>query len=142
MQTTLKDIARNAAADIAVQGQSIPALRGFVDSYIAQFSLLGIQLLWTTDTQNALDLCRSKKTIMKETNTKMMQVLMELSSWCLQDLGSKMNRRKIETLITIHVHQRDVTNDLTTLYKQKKLHDGNDFEWLKQARFFWRPDGC
>eukprot|EP00937_MAST-01D_sp_MAST-1D-sp2_P006201 g6201.t1 len=145
MQATLKDIARNAAANIAVAGRVIKALRGFVDNYIAQFALLGIQLPWTTDTQNALDLCKQKKSIMKETNTKMIQVLTELSSWCLQDLGSKMNRRKIETLVTIHVHQRDVTNDLATLYKQKKLHDGNDFEWFKQARFSWRSDqagGC
>jgi dynein heavy chain len=28
-----------------------------------------------------------------------------MSSWCLQELGSKANRRKIETLVTIHVHQ-------------------------------------
>jgi dynein heavy chain len=42
--------------------------------------------------------------------------------------------------VTIQVHQRDVTNDLTNLYKQKRLNSADDFEWLKQARFFWRPD--
>lgn len=69
-----------------------------------------------------------------------MQVLHEMSSWCLQDLGSKSNRRKIETLVTIHVHQRDVMNDLAALNRQKKINDPNDFEWLKQARFYWRPN--
>ena len=47
MQTTLKDICRNSAADIAVAGESIHSLRGFVDNYCAQFALLGIQLLWS-----------------------------------------------------------------------------------------------
>ena len=35
-------------------------------------------------------------------------ILSELSGWCLEDLGSKMNRVKIETLVTIQVHQKDV----------------------------------
>ena len=60
---------------------------------------------------------------------------------CLpQDLGSALNRKKIETLVTIQVHQRDVTNDLNSLYKVRKIQSADDFEWLKQARFFWRPD--
>ena len=31
------------------------------------------------------------------------------------------------------------------LYKKKLIHDANDFEWTKQARFYWRPqasDDC
>lgn len=41
---------------------------------------------------------------------------------------------QIETLVTIHVHQRDVMNDLATLHRQKRISDANDFEWLKQVR--------
>jgi dynein heavy chain len=58
----------------------------------------------------------------------------------VQDLGNALNRKKIETLVTIQVHQRDVTNELNSLYKARKLSTADDFEWLKQARFFWRPD--
>ena len=51
--------------------------------------------------------------------------------------------------MTIHVHQRDVTAELAALAKNKRITDANDFEWLKQARFYWRdgiadeisPDG-
>ena len=50
-----------------------------------------------------------------------------------------MNRKKIETLITIQVHQRDVFAELTRLYKERKA-SANDFEWLKQARFYFYPD--
>ena len=51
-----------------------------------------------------------------------------------------MNRVKVETLVTIQVHQRDVLGDLGKLYKERKIQDTQDFEWLKQARFEWRPD--
>ncbi|CAN0307235.1 unnamed protein product, partial [Hapterophycus canaliculatus] len=86
--------------------------------------------------------CRQKKNIIKETNQKQLEVLREMSSWCLQDLGSSSNRTKVETLVTIHVHQRDVMNDLATLHRHKRISDANDFEWLKQARFYWRPNSA
>lgn len=141
MQLTMKDLCRACAIDIHAQvGNDISQLRKFVDNNIAQFALLGIQLLWTMDCQTALEACKVKKSIMKETNEKQLAVLQEMSSWCLQDLGSKANRRKIETLVTIHVHQRDVMADLMVLYRTKRINDANDFEWLKQARFYWRPN--
>lgn len=43
------------------------------------------------------------------------------------------DHHKVETLVTIHVHQRDVMNDLSTLHRQKRISDANDFEWLKQV---------
>lgn len=138
-QYTMKDIARNCSSDVAQVTNDIHQLRGFVDSYISQFALLGIQMLWTMDMQSSLEVCRAKKNIMKECNQRQSEILREMSSWCLTDLGTKVNRRKIETLVTIHVHQRDVTTELAALAKVKKIQDPNDFEWLKQARFYWRP---
>ena len=150
MQLTMKDIARGCASDILPVQNDLHLLRSFVDSYIAQFALLGVQMLWTKDVQEALEQMRTKKNSVKDCNTRQSEILREMSSWCLQDLGSAVNRRKIETLVTIHVHQRDVTNELAALARNKKLGDANDFEWLKQARFYWRnaasdeisPDGA
>ena len=138
MQLTMKDISRNCASDAAAVS-AISDLRKFVDSYIAQFALLGIQMLWTSDMQTALDSSKVKKNAMKDCNTRQADILREMSRWCLEpDLGSAINRRKMETLVTIHVHQRDVTSDLASLAKSRKSLDPNDFEWLKQARFYWR----
>lgn len=139
MQLTMKDIARNCAGDVNQVSNDIHNLRGFVDAYISQFALLGIQMLWTMDMQLALEQCKVKKNAMKECNQRQNDILREMSNWCLQDLGSKVNRRKIETLVTIHVHQKDVTTELYNLFRSKKIQDPNDFEWLKQARFYWRP---
>ncbi|RYG67614.1 hypothetical protein EON64_07065, partial [archaeon] len=138
MQLTMKDLTRNCASDLAALAGELGQLRNFVDNNIAQFSLLGIQILWTTDMQLALEQMKTKKNSMKDCNTRQNEILRIMSSWCLQDLGSAVNRRKIETLVTIHVHQKDVTNDLTQLARNKKITDPNDFEWLKQARFYWK----
>eukprot|EP00936_MAST-01D_sp_MAST-1D-sp1_P000393 g393.t1 len=134
MQVTMKVLCEKAAVEC--RGD----LRTFVDSTCGQFALLGIQLNWTVDSTTALEQCKTNKRAMQDTNKQQLGVLSELSSWCLQDLGSKMNRKKIETLVTIQVHQRDVFNDLTRLFKERKIHGPGDFDWLQQARFYWRPE--
>ncbi len=55
LQLTMKDLTRICAADVANVGSDISRLRGFVDSSYAQFALLGVQLMWTTDVQSALE---------------------------------------------------------------------------------------
>lgn len=51
----MKDLTRICASDVANVGQDISRLRGFVDGAYAQFALLGVQLMWTTDVQTALE---------------------------------------------------------------------------------------
>ena len=93
MQKTMKYLCSNAGTHMAAAGTEITTLRHFVDEAKAQFALLGIQFMWTTDTQNSLEECSKKKNSMKECNSRQLDVLRELSSWCLQDLGFKVNRR-------------------------------------------------
>ncbi|KDO29332.1 hypothetical protein SPRG_05868 [Saprolegnia parasitica CBS 223.65] len=146
MFLTMKSLCRDAAADC----MTLP-LREFVNKSCGQFALLGIQVLWTAQSQDALTRCKTTKGIMGETSKKQAMLLSELSSWCLTDLGTKLNRIKIETLITIQVHQRDCFTELSRLFKDRKIQDATDFEWLKQARIYWRvapasdrfgPDAC
>ena len=134
MQNCCCRLLQDCAADVVLASANLDNMRSFVDNTCAQYALLGLQLMWTADMQQALEQCKTKKNVMKDANTKSLNVLTKLSSWCLQDLGSALNRKKIETLVTIQVHQRDVTNEL------RALKSADDFEWLKQARFFWRPD--
>ena len=140
MQSTMKEHARKCAGGVSDVSADISKLRPLVDVNIAQFALLAVQILWTYETQTALELCRSKQGVMNENNLKQQKVLEEMSGWCLQDLGTKVNRRKIETLVTVHVHQRDIAEELLKLYKAKKVQRPSDFDWLKQARFYWKPN--
>ena len=142
MRLTLKEKARICAMELAEVQSDLNQLRPLVDRSIAQFALLAIQIMWTYETQTALEQCRTKKNAMKENSQRQVQILSEMSSWCLQDLGTKVNRRKIETLVTIHVHQRDIAHELMVSARNKRISDANDFEWLKQARFYWRPNAA
>ena len=136
---TMKDICRRCAEEIEA-GVGVDSLRSFVDNMPPQYALLGIQLLWTMDTTTALDECRVKKSGVGDCSKKQTAILAELSSWCLEELPDKVTRTKYECLVTIQVHQRDVNADINTLFKQKKIHNAQDFEWLKQARFYWQPE--
>ena len=138
MKRTMKEACDECAAGITSIKDNLDALRGFVDGSCGQYALLGLQLLYTATVEEALKQGPKK---MREAEHKTVDVLGRLISWCLQDLGSKMNRTKIESLVTIQVHQRDVLHDLVQFGGRSKKPLGVDnFEWLKQIRFYWRPE--
>ena len=131
MQETLRDIVR----DCATNGLLNLPLEELMFKYPAQVSLLGLQLLWTRDCEDAISRAKSDKSAMTQANKKAAGVLRELVSMTVRDL-SKIERTRIETMVTIQVHQRDVFEQL---YKQR-VKNPQDFEWLKQTRFYWRPE--
>eukprot|EP00768_Dysnectes_brevis_P002834 gnl/Dysnectes_brevis/2072_a2396_807.p1 GENE.gnl/Dysnectes_brevis/2072_a2396_807~~gnl/Dysnectes_brevis/2072_a2396_807.p1 ORF type:complete len:4631 (+),score=1942.19 gnl/Dysnectes_brevis/2072_a2396_807:116-13894(+) len=130
MQTTMRDIVRQAAADVLTTD-----LQEFIDTYPAQVTLLGIQLLWTAWCEQALKLARSDKKIMGATLKRVNGVLSKLVSITTQDLTKRM-RTNVETLVTIQVHQRDVFEELV----RGRVRSASDFDWLKQTRFYWLVD--
>jgi dynein heavy chain len=127
MQSSVNDIIREAASRV----NDIP-LQKFMDEYPAQIGLLCCQIQWTQMCEEALTLSKSDKKKMATTLQKVTDILNSLIDITTKDL-SKMDRVKYETLITIQVHHRDVFEKLF----KSHIKSPDDFEWLKQARFYW-----
>jgi dynein heavy chain len=63
----------------------------------------------------------------------------ELVDFCLEDLDN-LKRCKIETLVTIHVHQVDVFKILAEDARANRIKDENDFDWCKNTRVAYRRE--
>lgn len=61
-------------------------------------------------------------------------MLKELTDMCVKKkIVSPIERTKLETLVTVHVHQKDIATEL-------KITSINDFEWQKQTRVYWKQE--
>ena len=71
MQLTVKSLCATAGEYCAATGVDIPGLRRFVDDSKAQIALLGIQFMWTADTQTALEVSDSASNVNQFLNLKL-----------------------------------------------------------------------
>lgn len=104
MQDTMREHCRNAAAAVMTQ-----PLEAFVKSTLSQVSLMGIQLIWTHKITEALEKGQKEnKGALESKKKEIEKMLQELTNLCLQPIETSLERTKIETLVTVHVHQRDI----------------------------------
>ncbi|KAL4465245.1 hypothetical protein ABPG74_001959 [Tetrahymena malaccensis] len=129
MQLSLKDIVSIASQQVFHVG-----LKEFITAQPSQIALLGLQIFWTSKIKEGIErLSCNERNAMEIKRNEIKEHLNILSNICLENLSSAIERIKVETLITIQVHQKDISMEL-------KCKDINDFEWQKQTRIEWRSD--
>ena len=78
-------------------------------------------------------MAKQSKDAMREAYKKQADMLKEMIVITTRTTIGKNDRKNLETCITVHVHQRDTSEELM----KKRIKDPADFEWMKQARFYW-----
>ena len=106
----------------------------WVDRFPTQIVILAQQVVWSQEVDTSLRKRGEAEKMLISIRSRIVALLADLADRVLSDLKSD-TRKKYEQLITDMVHQRDVTRSL----ENKKINDENDFEWLYQMRYSWRP---
>ena len=98
-------------------------------------------MLWTQKVQEALEKNQKERQAEFDRKRKDIKGIMtELSAICLEEMD-RLKRTKVETLVTIHVHQTDLFEAIRDGVKGQKHKDGSqDFDWLKNTRIYWKHD--
>ncbi|KAG2377570.1 hypothetical protein C9374_009086 [Naegleria lovaniensis] len=143
MQETVHELARNMSStllsDLAVvENNSFgrDKLTKFIgDIPCSQLALLGLQLLWTWDSEMAIRNSRDR-TSMANAKKKFETIFNHLVTLTTNPKLTALQRTRLETLITIHIHQVEIFQELF----KKKVKNVNDFEWTKRTRFYWKAE--
>ncbi|MEW5308429.1 MAG: hypothetical protein WDW38_000392 [Sanguina aurantia] len=100
---------------------------------LGMLTLVGSQVWWTWETEDVFRRVRDgHKHAMKEWAAKLTGQLGELTSMVRSDLSSEV-RRKVNTLIIIDVHARDIVD----AFVRDSIMDAREFAWESQLRFYW-----
>jgi dynein heavy chain len=92
---------------------------------------------WTADCTRALqEIEKGDKVAMKTLKKKQISALKKFADLVRTPI-SKVDRKKLISLITIEVHSRDVIEKMI----KSNCVNVNAFEWLSQLRFYWEKEG-
>lgn len=138
MQVTVREICRKGSRDFTNIEKNY--LQQKILDYQSQVALLGVQMIWTSKVEEAINKhTKERNQAMTQKRVEIQSIMDSLTEMCLMDL-SKVNRMKVETLVTVHVHQRDIFNTVQEDAKANKIQNSSDFDWSKNTRLYWNSE--
>ncbi|XP_076006843.1 dynein axonemal heavy chain 10 [Genypterus blacodes] len=101
--------------------------------YQGMVVLAANQVWWTWEVENVFDeVKKGDKHALKNYAEKMHKQIDELVTRITQPM-KKNDRRKINTVLIIDVHARDIVDN----FVMNSIMDAREFEWESQLRFYW-----
>ncbi|VDM31109.1 unnamed protein product [Hydatigera taeniaeformis] len=134
MRKTLRDLLRDCR--LVMKKASVKREK-VVKEWPGQICIATSQIQWTADVTKALIMVnrRHDKKPLRMIRKKQKAILKRFSEAIRSNL-SKIQRLKINALVVVEVHQRDI---IDKLYKSA-CKDTGAFEWLAQLRFYWEKE--
>ena len=132
MQNTLRTVTEGSLKEASNWDVDNPR-EEWCFNYPSQIALLACQVLWTEETEAALEEFENgQEDAVKKYLALCVKRLESLIVLVQGDL-KKGDRTKIIVLITIDVHSRDVVESLIS----KRVDNTLDFAWQSQLKFYW-----
>jgi dynein heavy chain len=137
MQRSVRAECGRGSQDVFAQ----KTLKDYFLTYISQVALIGLQMLWAAKVNECLEKTNREK--IQELNKKKIDIdniMTELTALCLDETLDRLKRTRVETLVTIHVRQREIFTEIRSLAQKYMIKDANDFDWVKNTRCSWNPE--
>ncbi|CAM38695.1 putative dynein heavy chain [Leishmania braziliensis MHOM/BR/75/M2904] len=112
----------------------------WVRQYHGMVTLTGAKVFWTYEVEYAFTQARKgKRSAVKELSASLGRQLIDLVAEMGKDMD-KLYRKKINTLIIVDVHGRDIVDR----FVRDSVTDAREFDWESQLRFYWEKavDTC
>ncbi|TPP46731.1 Dynein heavy chain and region D6 of dynein motor family protein [Leishmania donovani] len=112
----------------------------WVKQYHGMVALTGAKVFWTYEVEYAFaQVHKGKRSAVKELSASLSRQLIDLVAEMDKDMN-KQYRKKINTLIIVDVHGRDIVDR----FVRDSVTDAREFDWESQLRFYWEKavDTC
>jgi len=108
----------------------------WVRAQLGMVCLVGTQIWWTWRVEDVFNKVKEgNKYAMKQESEKQTKDLNDLITLIRSDITS-LERKKINTLIILDVHARDIVDR----FVRDSILDKKEFEWESQLRFYWNNE--
>lgn len=132
MRETLRTILEQALSDAANWDGECPRDE-WITKFPAQVTLLASQIVWTEDTENALENFENGSEDAVKKHGQQLTLRLEALIKLVQREIERGLRTKITTLITMEVHNRDAVDGLIA----EKVETAQEFPWNSQLRYYY-----